>query len=154
IDPLLPLGTISSMETLVGSALATQRFALVLFAIFALTALLLAAIGMYGVLSYLVRQRTHELGIRVALGASSNTLVRSVVGGAMRFAIPGVLIGLVAAWALTRLIASLLFGVSPTDVPTLAGVSVLLTATAALASFVPARRATKTDPMLALRGEG
>jgi putative ABC transport system permease protein len=154
IDPLLPLGTISSMESLVASALATQRFALVLFAIFALTALLLAAIGMYGVLSYLVRQRTHELGIRVALGASSQTLVGSVVGGAMRFAIPGVLIGLVAAWALTRLLASLLFGVSPTDVPTLAGVSVLLTATAALASFVPARRATRADPMLALRGEG
>jgi putative ABC transport system permease protein len=154
LDPLLPLGMISSMESLVEGALATQRFALVLFAIFALTALLLAAIGMYGVLSYLVRQRTHELGIRVALGASSNTLVRSVVGGAMRFAIPGVLIGLVGAWALTRLIASLLFGVSPTDVPTLVGVSLLLTATAAIASFVPARRATKADPVLALRGDG
>jgi putative ABC transport system permease protein len=154
LDRLLPLGTISSMATLVDTALATQRFALVLFAIFALTALLLAAIGMYGVLSYLVRQRTHELGIRVALGASSNTLVRSVVVGALRFAVPGVLIGLVAAWALTGLLESLLFGVSPMDVPTLVGVSVLLTATAALASFVPARRATKADPMLALRAEG
>jgi putative ABC transport system permease protein len=153
IDPQLPPGTVQSMETLVESALATQRFALVLFAIFALTALLLAAIGIYGVLSYLVRQRTHELGVRVALGASSNTLMTSVVAGAMRVAIPGVIIGVLGAWALTRLIASLLFGVSPTDVVTFVAVSILLTATAAVASLIPARRATKADPMLALRGE-
>jgi len=153
IDPLLPVGAIQSMEELVTLALATQRFALMLFALFALTALLLAAIGIYGVLSYLVRQRTHELGIRIALGASSNTLVASVVASALRVALPGVIIGIAGALALTRLISSLLFGVSPTDVATFAAVSVLLTATAALASLIPARRATKADPMLALRGE-
>jgi putative ABC transport system permease protein len=153
IDPQLPIGMVDSMERLVHQALATQRFALVLFAIFALTALLLAAIGIYGVLSYLVRQRTHELGIRVALGASPGTLVRSVVGGAMRVTVPGVLIGIAGAVALTRLISSLLFGVSATDVATFAGVSVLLLATAVVASLIPARRATKADPMLALRGD-
>jgi putative ABC transport system permease protein len=153
IDPQLPLARVASLEGLVRQALAPQRFALVLFAIFALTALLLAAIGIYGVLSYLVRQRTHELGIRVALGASPGTLVRSVVGGAMRVALPGVIIGVAGALALTRLISSLLFGVSATDVATFAGVSLLLVATAVLASLIPARRATKADPMLALRGD-
>jgi putative ABC transport system permease protein len=153
IDPQLPVGTVDSMERLVRQALATQRFALVLFAIFALTALVLAAIGIYGVLSYLVRQRTHELGIRVALGASPSTLVRSVLGGALRVAIPGIILGVVVALALTRLLASLLFGVSTTDMATFAGVSLLLVVTAVIASVIPARRATKADPMLALRGD-
>jgi putative ABC transport system permease protein len=141
------------MEQLVRQALATQRFALVLFAIFAVTALLLAAIGIYGVLAYLVRQRTHELGIRVALGASPRRLVMSIVGGALRVAIPGVILGVAGALALTRLISSLLFGVSATDVATFVAVSLLLLATAVIASLVPARRATKADPMLALRGD-
>ena len=152
-DSQLPVGRIASMETVVNRALATQRFALALFAIFAGTALLLAAIGIYGVLSYLVKQRTRELGVRVALGASSRTLVTEVVAGAMWYAVPGVLIGVVGALALSGLIRNLLFGVSPTDALTFVGVSVLLMATAALASLVPARRATKADPMLALRGE-
>jgi predicted permease len=154
LDPQLPFGAVSSMQELVHRALATQRFAFVLFGIFALTALLIAAIGIYGVLSYLVRQRTHEMGIRAALGASSGALVGSVVRGAMRFVVPGIVIGVVGALLLTRLIANLLFGISPTDVATFAGVSLLLALTAALASFVPARRATKADPMLALRSEG
>lgn len=152
-DAQLPVGVIASMEQLVERALATQRFALALFAIFAGTALLLAAIGIYGVLSYLVRQRTHEMGVRIALGASTRTLMTSVVGGAIRFAVPGVLIGLVGAWVLTRLIANLLVGVSPTDTVTFAGVSILLTATAVVASLIPARRAARADPMLALRGD-
>ena len=153
IDPQLPAANVESMEWLVDRALATRRFALVLFAIFALTALALAAIGIYGVLSYLVRQRTHELGVRVALGASSGQLVRSVVGGAVRLVIPGIVLGVVAAVVLTRLISTLLFGVSPTDVVTFAGVSILLALTAIVASLIPARRATKADPMLALRAE-
>lgn len=153
MDAQLPVGAVNSLEELVARALATQRFALALFAIFAITALALAAIGIYGVLSYLVRQRTHELGVRIALGASPRNLVASVVVSALRVTIPGVLIGVAGAWMLTRLLATLLFDVSPTDVATFAGVSALLTITAALASLIPARRATRADPMLALRGE-
>jgi putative ABC transport system permease protein len=152
-DAQLPIGTIASLDRLVDQALATQRFALTLFAIFAGTALLLAAIGIYGVLSYLVRQRTQEMGVRVALGASSMALMRGVVGGAMRFVVPGVIIGLAGAWMLTRLLSNLLVGVSPRDTLTFGAVSLLLTATAVVASIIPARRAARADPMLALRGE-
>jgi predicted permease len=153
IDATLPFAMVDSMERLVTQALATQRFALVLFAIFAATALLLAAIGIYGVLSYLVRQRTHEMGVRVALGASSSALMRDVLVGAMRLTLPGVLIGIAGAWWLTGLMSTLLFNVSPKDTLTFATVAVVLTATAALASLAPARRATRADPMLALRSD-
>jgi putative ABC transport system permease protein len=153
LDPALPLGSVDSLERLVHQALATQRFALALFGIFAGTALALAAIGIYGVLAYLVRQRTHEMGVRVALGASSGAIMRGVLAGALAVTIPGVLLGLAGAWGLTRLIESLLFGVSPTDLFIFAAVASLLTVTAVAASLLPARRATKADPMLALRGD-
>jgi hypothetical protein len=153
LDPQLPFGAVESLERVVRQVFATQRFALALFAIFAITAMLLAAIGIYGVLSYLVRQRTHELGIRVALGASGGQLVGSIVGGAMRLALAGVALGVLGGLMLTRLIANLLFGVTPTDLPTFVGVGVLLALTAAFASLLPARRAARADPMLALRGE-
>jgi putative ABC transport system permease protein len=152
-DREVPLGRVDAMERLVWQAMATQRFAVVLFAIFAATALGLAAIGIYGVLAYLVRQRTHEMGIRVALGASSRMLMSEVLAGAMRLTVPGVIIGVAGAWWLSRLIANLLFGVSPTDRVTFLAVVALLTVTAMIASLIPARRATKADPMLALRGE-
>ncbi|MFN2566452.1 MAG: ADOP family duplicated permease [Gemmatimonadaceae bacterium] len=152
LDPALPTPTVSSMDDLTGNAMATPRFAFVLFAVFAGAALVLAAVGVYGVMSYLVRQRTHEFGVRSALGASAGALVRSVVGGALRLTLAGVTIGLGGAWLLTKWIASLLFEVSATDPATFVGISLLLTAIGVLASVLPARRAARADPLLALRG--
>ncbi|MBA3258692.1 MAG: ABC transporter permease [Gemmatimonadales bacterium] len=152
-DPLLPPPVVSEMDDLVGAAMATPRFALMLFAVFAGAALLLAAVGIYGVMSYLVRQRTHELGVRIALGAPPGALIASVVYRALSLTLIGVAIGLAGAWGLTRLIASLLFGVSATDPATFAGIALLLTIVALAASLLPARRAALADPLLALRGE-
>lgn len=154
LDPALPAPTMSAMNELVDDAMATPRFALTLFTIFASTALLLAAVGIYGVMSYLVRLRMHELGVRVALGAPPARLVASVVARALRLTIIGVVIGLAGAWMLTRSISTLLFGVSRTDPGTFAAIAVLLTAVAALASLFPALRAARADPLLALRAEG
>jgi putative ABC transport system permease protein len=154
LDARLPAPAVTPMPQLIGMALSTQRFALVLFGVFALAALLLAAVGIYGVMSYLVRQRTHELGIRVALGAPTRRLVGSVVGSALRVTLVGVAIGLLGAWALRRSLDTLLFGVSATDPWTFVGIAALLTIVAAVASLLPARRATQADPMLALRGGG
>ncbi|MEJ7811539.1 MAG: ABC transporter permease [Gemmatimonadaceae bacterium] len=153
LDPTLPAPAVSSMDALIGEGMATPRFALVLFAIFAGAAMVLAAIGIYGVMSYLVRQRTHEFGIRVALGATPRALVASVVGGALRLTGAGVLLGLAGAWMLTRAIASLLFEVSATDPLTFVAIALLLTAVAVVASLIPARRAARADPLLAMRGE-
>ncbi len=151
LDPALPPPAVESFETLVGNALATQRFAFVLFAIFAVTALVLASVGVYGVMSYLVRRRTQEFGVRSALGASAGMLVRSVIGGALRLTAVGVVIGLVGAWLLTESIASLLFGVSATDPITFAAIALMLTAIGIVASALPARRAGRADPLVALR---
>ena len=152
-DRRLPAPTIAPMTQLVGSAMATRRFALTLFGVFAATAVVLAAIGLYGVLAFLVRQRTHELGIRVALGATRSRLLMLVVGGALRLTIAGVVVGLLGAYALTRLLGSLLFGVSATDTTTFVALPLLLAAVALLASVIPGARATRADPMSALRGE-
>ena len=151
LDPSLPPPTLRSMVELLEIMTSTSRFTAVLLALFATAALALAAIGIYGVMSYLVRQRTHELGIRVALGAPSGSLLASVVGGALELTLIGVAIGLVAAWAVTRWLGALLFEVSPTDPMTFAGIALLLTVVAVVASLLPARRAAKADPLVALR---
>jgi ABC-type antimicrobial peptide transport system permease subunit len=140
-------------EEVVASSIASQRFSLILLGAFAGLALLLASIGIYGVLSYLVGQRTPEIGVRMALGAQRLDVLRMVLGDGARMMLVGAAIGLVAALALTRLMASMLFGVRPTDPITFAAVVVLISGIALFACYLPARRAAKVDPMVALRYE-
>jgi putative ABC transport system permease protein len=153
VDPAQPVSSAATMEQLLASSIAPRRFNMLLIGIFAGIALVLAAIGIYGVISYTVSQRTHEIGIRVALGAQGSDVLKLVVGQGMMLAIAGVGLGLVASLGLTRLMSTLLFGVSATDAPTFAVISALLTAVAFAACALPARRATKVDPMIALRYE-
>jgi predicted permease len=153
VDPTLPPPDVTGMDALIDTAMSTRRFALVLLGIFAGTALVLAVVGIYSVMAYTVRQQTHELGVRIALGARPATLVAGVVGGALRLAITGVVLGLAGAWALTRLLSTLLFGVGATDPLTFVGVAALLTIVAVAASLFPARTATRADPVSALRAE-
>jgi putative ABC transport system permease protein len=153
VDPNLPIGHLRSMEEILAISLASQRFLMTLMSAFAGLALVLAAVGIYGVLSYWVRQRTREVGIRMALGAERKTVLLWVVKQGMILALCGVAAGIVAALVLTRLIASTLYGVKPTDPLTFIAVSLILTGVALLASYIPARRATKVDPMAALRYE-
>lgn len=141
------------MNEVLAASLASQRFSMILLNAFAAVALLLASIGLYGVISYLVGQRTHELGIRVALGAQRMDVLRLVINHGMKMALGGVALGLAAAFGLTRLLAEMLYGVSATDPATFAVIALLLTMVALLACFVPAWRATKVDPLVALRHE-
>jgi predicted permease len=142
-----------SMDQIIAGSLAQRRFSMILLAGFAALALLLASIGIYGVISHVVGQRTHEIGIRMALGARRPDVLRLVLVGAGRLAMIGVAIGLVSALGLTRLMGNLLYGVSPRDPLTFIAVPAILISVALLASFLPARRATKVDPMTALRYE-
>lgn len=144
-----------SMTEIIAASLASRRFSMMLLGAFAALALILASIGLYGVIAYLVGQRTHEIGIRMALGAQRGDILRWVLGRAVRMALIGILFGLAAAAGLTRLLqkSSLLFGVSPTDPLTFAGVAALLLIVALAACWIPARRAMRVDPIVALRYE-
>jgi predicted permease len=153
VDANEPVFSVRTMDAVVASALAERRFTMLLLALFAVTALALSAIGIYGVMAYFVTQRTHEIGIRMALGASRRDVIGMVLGVGVRLAASGVVLGLVGALAITRAIATLLFGVSPRDPGTLIALSVTLTAVALVACYVPARRATRVDPIRALRYE-
>ncbi len=153
LDLGLPIRNLRSMEQLVSRSIAPQRFNLSLLSLFSALGLLLAAVGIYGVMAYSVSQRTHEIGLRMALGAQARDVLKLVVKQGMALALVGVAIGLIASFALTRLMKNLLFGVSATDLATLAGVALLLTCVSLLACYLPARRATNVDPLVALRYE-
>jgi putative ABC transport system permease protein len=153
LDKDLAVSNIATMNEIVSRSVAQPRFVLLLLGLFAGLALVLAAVGIYGVMSYSVTQRTHEIGIRVALGASSKDVVRLVVGQGMGLAVAGVAIGVMASLALTRVMESLLYGVSATDPVTYVVISLMLGVVAVMASVIPARRASKVDPMIALRCE-
>jgi len=153
IDKDLPLYDIKTVDEVISESVAPRRLNMLLLAIFAGLALVLAAVGIYGVISYSVSQRTREIGIRMALGASHSGVLRLVVGEGMILAVIGVAIGLVASFFLTRLMSTLLFGVSTTDPLTFVAISLLLTGVSIVASLIPARRAIRVDPMVALRYE-
>lgn len=151
-DPQLPL-KFRTLDQVFSSSLDRRRFSLVIFAVFGVAALLLAAMGIYGVTSYAVAQRTQEIGIRMALGAQMKDVLRLVLRDAMSLVLVGAAIGVAGAYAATRVMSSLLFDVTPTDLVTFVAVPILLFLVALGASLIPARRATKVDPLIALRYE-
>jgi putative ABC transport system permease protein len=153
LDKDLPVANVKTMDDLMTEAVGPPRFRTTLVAVFAAIGLLLAATGIYGVMAYAVSERTHELGVRLALGATSGDVLRLVFGEAIALAAIGAAVGIAGAIATTRLMAALLFGVAPTDLVTFATLAGLLVATALAASYVPARRAMRVDPMVALRYE-
>lgn len=153
IEKNLPITNVRLMTELLGNSLFAARTGALLLLVFGLLALMLAAIGLYGVMSYAVARRTREIGVRMALGANRGDVLRLVLRESMTLVGAGIMLGLIGAFALTRLLTSFLYGVSTTDSSTFVGVSLFLAATALLASFIPARRATKIDPMVALRYE-
>ncbi|HKG92445.1 MAG TPA: FtsX-like permease family protein, partial [Gemmatimonadaceae bacterium] len=153
LDPDLPVTDVRTMDDLLARSVAPQRFNASLLIGFAAMALILAAVGLYGVISYMVTQQTHEFGIRMALGAARGQVLRQVVARAMRLAGAGVVLGVIGALLMTRLLGKLLYGVSATDPVTFVVLAALLAAVALVASYVPARRATKVDPVVALRSE-
>jgi putative ABC transport system permease protein len=153
VDPEQPIRGAQSLEAAIARSVAPQRFVTTLFLLFGSLALLLAIVGIYGVMSYSVTQRTQEIGIRIALGAQGSDVMRLIVGQALVQALTGVAIGVGAALGLTRLMSSLLYSVSATDPATFIVIATCLTVVALLASYLPARRATKVDPMVTLRHE-
>jgi putative ABC transport system permease protein len=151
IDPQLPITRVQTLERLRSAATAQEQFNLLLVGVFALVALILVAVGLYGVTSYAVAQRTRELGIRLALGAQPGDVLRAVLGQGARLAAAGLAIGIVVSLALTRVMATLLFGVGARDPMTFVGVGGLLALVSVVACYIPARRAMRVDPVVALR---
>jgi putative ABC transport system permease protein len=153
IDPEQPIADVRTMEQVVSKSIARPRFNTLLLAIFAGVALVLASVGLYGVMNYSATQRTHEVGIRMALGATRADIMRLVVGNGMLLTLIGIGIGVVASIGLTRVMQSFLFGVGATDAITFISVSLLLIAVALVANYIPARKATRVNPVIALRYE-
>jgi predicted permease len=153
VDPTLPVSGAQTLNETVSASLAERRFSMEIVALFALTALLLAGLGIYGVISYLVSERTHEIGIRIALGAESGRILQMVLRQGLGLATAGAAVGLICALIVSHLMAGLLYGVRPTDPLTFAGGALLLIGVAVLACYIPARRAVRVDPLMALRHE-
>jgi len=153
VDPDQPISNVATMEELLGTEAAQRRMGMIMLVGFALLALLLASLGIYGVLAYFVTQHTNEIGVRQALGATPRDILFLVLKKGMGLTLLGVVIGLASAFALTRLMSSLLFGVKASDPLTFVAVPLLLAFVALLACYIPARRATKVDPLVALRYE-
>jgi predicted permease len=153
IDPREVIYNVQTMDEVVANSFAARRLSMILLGFFAALALVLACVGIYGVISYLVGQRTHEIGVRMALGAQGSDVLQLVIGNGAKMALIGIAVGIGAALGLTRLMASQLFGVSAHDPLTFAGVAILLILVAVAACYIPARRATRVDPMIALRHE-
>jgi putative ABC transport system permease protein len=153
LDKDLPVSNIKFMDEIIGKSVAQPRVYALLLGIFAGLALVLASIGIYGVMSYSVTQRTHEIGIRMALGARPGDVLRLIIKQGMILGIAGIVIGLILSFVLTRVLASQLYGVSSTDAVTFTTISLLLMFVALIACYIPALRATKVDPMIAVRYE-
>jgi putative ABC transport system permease protein len=153
LDPDQPIYSPRTMGDIRAESVAPERLNLTLLSLFAGIALVLAIVGIYGVMSYSVTQRTHEIGIRMAIGASRADVFRMILGHGMKLTLIGIAVGLVGAFALTRLMATMLFGVEPTDATTFASIAVLLIVIALLACYLPGRRATKVEPTISLRYE-
>ena len=153
VDSGVPVGQVRLLEDIVADSVAPQRLNMWLLVSFAVLAALLAAVGIYGVLAYSVTERTHEIGVRMALGASSKDVLRMVLVDGAKVTVSGVIAGIVGAFALTRLMSAILFNVSASDPLTFAGISVLIVLVSLLASYIPARKASRVDPMVALRCE-
>jgi putative ABC transport system permease protein len=152
-DPSRPIYEIRTMQDRMADSLARQRFSTIMLGAFAVFALILASVGVYGVMSYLVTQSRHDIGLRIALGAQRSAILWLVVRQGMELALTGIILGLIGALALTRVMSSLLFGISPRDIATFATVPLILAVIALAAIYVPAWRATEVDPMLVLREE-
>jgi putative ABC transport system permease protein len=153
VDPELPVFGARTLSDVFSASLAERRFSMEIVGLFALTALLLAALGIYGVISYIVSERTHEIGIRLALGAQRHRILQMILSQGLGLAIAGAAIGLVGAVIVAHLMAGVLYGVRPTDPVTFVSVALLLIAVALLACYIPARRAIRVDPLVALRYE-
>jgi len=153
IDKDVPVTHVQTMENVLGASVAQPRFSMLLVGLFAGLALILSAVGIYGVMAYSVSRRSHEIGVRMALGAGAGQVLKLVLKDGMSLALAGIAVGLLGAFGLTRLMASLLFGISAKDPLTFASVAAFLALVALVACYIPARRATKVDPLIALRNE-